>query len=284
MENNSNNKGNKSNTFVIVIFVVLAVLVLFMPKIYSYIETLKLPKLDKVEEKQEEKSKEVDEETLESIHYPLMRSSAYNPNTYYSLDEFTISNMSNSDILLNAFLDMYEGNMITSSIKGSCTNTPKEFNIDYLTLRIKNILGKNIKYTLEDFYVPEDSNSNYKGTWKYDSSSSRYIYDGLCTPSLTTMKYLDLKELIKAEYDNKDIIVYYYVGFAKVDGNAYIIYSDADMKNEVSRGNFNSQEELDTIFKNLNKKDKKVYKYTFKNDLCSYNEYCLYKGQWTNEL
>ena len=284
MEKNKNNKESKGNIFLIVIFVILGVIVFFLPKVYSYIETLKLPTVEKVEEKQEEQSKEVDEETLESIHYPLMRNSVYSENTYYSLNEFSINDISNSDILLNAFLDIYEGNITASNIKGTCTNTPKEFNVDYLTLRIKNILSKNVKYTLEDFYVPVDSNSNYKGAWSYDSANSKYIYNGVCSTSTNTMMYYDLKELIKAEYDNKDIVVYYYVGFAKVDGNAYIIYSDAGMKNEITRGNFNGQEELDSIFKSIDKKDKKVYKYIFKNNLCSYNEYCLYKGQWTNEL
>lgn len=284
MENNSNNKGNKSNTFLIVIFIILVILVLLFPKIYGYIETLKLPKIDKAIENQEEENKIVDEETLESIHRPLMRSSIYNTNTYYSLNNFTISNMSNSDILINAFLDIYEGNITNSDVMGTCTNTSKQFNVDYLTLRIKNILGKNIEYKLEDFYVPEDSSSNYKGNWSYDNTSSRYIYNGLCESKATGVKYYDLEDLIKAEYSGNDIVLYYYVGFAKVEGDSYIIYNDVEMKNEISRGNFNSEEELNSIFENLDKKNKKVYKYTFKNTLCSYNEYCLYKGQWTNEL
>lgn len=279
-----NNNGSKSNTFLIVIFIVLAILVLFFPKIYGYIETSKLPKVDKTISDKKEEAKVVDEETLESIHYPLMRNSIYSTNTYYSLNEFTISNMSNSDILINAFLDIYEGNITDSNIRGTCTNNSKQFNVDYLNLRIKNILGKNIKYTLEDFYVPEDSNSNYKGTWSYDSTNSRYIYNGVCESKVTNIKYYDLEELIKAEYSGNDIIVYYYVGFAKVEGNSYTIYNDAEMKNEISSGTIQSTEELDSIFSNLDKKNKNVYKYTFKNNLCSYNEYCLYKGQWENEL
>lgn len=282
MENN--NKDNKNNIFIVVLFLVIIVLVFFLPKIYNYVETLKLPKLDKTVEEKKEQNKEVDEETLESIHYPLMRSSIYDTNTYYNLKEFTISNMSNSDILLNAFLDMYEGNITNSDAKGICTNSPKQFNVDYLTLRIKNILGKNIKYTLDDFYVPEDSNSSYKGNWSYDSSNSLYIYNGLCESNITNTKYYNLEDLIKAEYSGNDIIVYYYVGFAKVEGNFYVMYSDVEMKNEISNGTFINEEELNSVFKSLDNKTKKVYKYTFKNTLCSYNEYCLYKGEWTNEL
>ena len=44
------------------------------------------------------------------------------------------------------------------------------------------------------------------------------------------------------------------------------------------------EEELLNTFKSLDKKQKKIYKYTFKNTLCSYDEYCLYEGKWVNEL
>lgn len=278
-----NKKEKNNNLFLIIVFIVVVVLVFFLPKIYNFIEKQQLPEVEKTETKKEQK-KEIDEDVLETIHYPIMRSSIYDSNTYYSLDTFTISSMTNNDILYNAFMDIYEGNIVSSNTKGSCTTTPKEFNKDYMELRIKNILGKNIKYNLDTFYVSEDADSNYKGTWRYDSANSRFIYDGLCSSKATNTKYYNLEELIKVEYEDSDIVAYYYVGFAKVEGNNYTIYKDAKMTEELSNGTFTSVEELNNLYKNLNKKAKKIYKYTFKDTLCSYNEYCLYEGRWVNEL
>lgn len=278
-------KSEKNNSlFIIILFAVILVLVLFMPKIYEFIEKEKLPEIQNKEEKEQTKNTNVDEETLESIHFPIMRNSVYDSNTYYSLDTFTISNMSNNDILYNAFMDIYEGNMTSSDITGSCASISKQFNVDYLELRIKNILGKNVKYNLESFYVPEDSNSNYKGTWVYDSSYSRFIYNGLCSSKATNTKYYNLEELINAKYEDSDIVINYYVGFAKVVDNSYVIYSDVNMTKEIHSGTFTSLEDLNNIFKSINKNNKKIYKYTFKNTLCSYNEYCLYEGKWVNEV
>ena len=93
-----------------------------------------------------------------------------------------------------------------------------------------------------------------------------------------------MEELIKVQYEDDDIVVYYYVGFAKVVGNDYTIYKDAKMTKELSKGTFTSVEELNNLFKSMNKKEKNIYKYIFKDTLCSYNEYCLYEGKWINEL
>ena len=276
-----NNQEKNNNMFIIILFVVIAILVLLFPYIHSFIENIKLPEVEKTETNKKEEKKEVTDEILESIHYPIMRNSIYDSSTYYSLDKFTISNMSNNDILYNAFLDIYEGNMTSSGSIGSCTNISKEFNVDYIDLRVKNILGKNINYTLDTFYVPEDSNSNYKGIWTYDGSG-RFIYNGLCSSKASNTKYYNLEELIKAEYEKNDIVIYYYVGFAKVVDNNYIIYKDANMTQEVSSGTFTTIEDINSIFKSINKDSKKTYKYIFKNTLCSYNEYCLYEGKWIN--
>lgn len=277
-------ENNNNNIFIIVLFTIILVLVLFMPRIYNFIENKKLPEIENTENKTSEEEKIVDEEMLESLRFPVMRNSAYDSNTYYSLDTFSISNMSNNDILYNAFLDIYEGNMTSSNTIGNCTNVSKQFNRDYMELRIKNILGKNINYTLDSFYVPEDSTSNYKGIWTYDSSNQRFIYQGLCESKISNTKYYNLEQLIKAEYEDNDIIVYYYVGFAKVVDNNYTIYKDVNMTQELLSGNLNSIDELQSIFEKIDKNSKNIYKYTFKNTLCSYNEYCLYEGKWVNEL
>ena len=274
----------RDNVFVVVLFVIIAVCVLLFPKIYSYLETANLPEIEKSNSKNDEVTKVVDEETLDSIHFPIMRNSVYESNTYYSLDKFTIVDMSNNDILYNAFMDIYEGNITNSSTAGRCTTLAKEFNKDYIELRIKNILGKNVQYTLDDFYVPEDSNSSYTGIWTYDVGNSRYIYNGLCESRNSDIKYYNLEQYIKAEYEENDIVVYYYVGFAKVQGSNYIIYKDANMTDELQSGTFIDMESLNSIFAGINNKDKNIYKYTFKDTLCSYNEYCLYEGKWVNEL
>ena len=277
----ANEKNN--NLFIIILFIVLLVLVLSLPKIYKFIEKQKLPKVEKTEVIKEEK-KEITEDILEIVHYPKMRSSAYDLNTYYSLERFTINDMSNNDILYNAFLDIYEGNMVNSNVIGTCSSVSKEFNKDYMELRIKNILGKNVNYTLSSFYVPEDSNSNYTGNWTYDSVNSKFIYNGLCQSKATNTKYYNLEELIKVEYEEDDLVAYYYVGFAKVVDNKYTIYSDANLTKVLISGDFITEEEINKVFKQQNKKNKKIYKYTFKNTLCSYNEYCLYEGKWVNEI
>jgi hypothetical protein len=244
-----------------------------------------MPKVENIKSEEKEELKEIDESILETVHYPLMRTSIYDVNTYYSLDKFTVNNLSNNDILLNAFLDVYEGNMTSYESVGVCTRESKQFSKDYLELRIKNILGNKLKYTLDNFYVPEDLNSNYVGNWVYDSWNGRFTYNGLCQSRAANVKYYDLEELIKVEYEGKnDIAVYYYVGFAKVEENNYTIYKDAALTQELSSGTFLSVDELNNTFKNINKNNKKIYKYIFKNTLCSYNEYCLYEGKWINEL
>lgn len=282
--NNNNNEENKSGLLIIILLSIVCVLILFFPKIYDFINSFSMPKVEKLPTTENEEIKKIDEGVLETIHYPLMRTSIYNSNTYYSLDTFKIDNLSNNDILLNAFLDIYEGNMTPYEGASYCTTISKQFNEKYLKLRVKNIISNKIQYTLENFYVPEDLDSNYTGTWNYDSVNNRFIYIGLCNSSATNIKYYNLEQLIKIEYDNDDIDAYYYVGFAKVEGNNYIIYKDANMTQELDRGTFISLDNLNKIFENMNKKDKKIYKYKFKNNLCSYNDYCLYEGKWIDEL
>ena len=279
-----NSQNNKRGTLMIILLAVVAVLVLFFPKIYDFVNYFSMPKVEKIETEKKEEVKKIDESVLDTIHYPLMRTSSYNSNTYYSLDKFTIKDLSNNDILLNGYLDIYEGNMTAYDGVGYCTNISKQFSKEYLQLRIKNIIGNNINYTFENFYVPEDLDSNYVGNWSYDAAKGRFIYIGLCESRATNTKYYDIEELIKVEYENKDIVVYYYVGFAKVEGDSYTIYSDAQMTKELKTGNFTNLENLNNEFKQINKNKKSIYKYTFKNTLCSYNEYCLYEGKWVNEL
>ena len=274
-------KGN--NIFIIVMFLIIVVAVFLFPTIYGLFQKVNLPKVEENKESSaKEEQKTVDKETLDSIHYPIMRTSIYSSNTYYTLDTFDVSKMTNEDIMYNAFMDMYKGNIVNSNYKARCTSNSKEFNSDYITLRIKNILSKNLNYTLTSFDVPNDSSSDYKGNWIYDEKNSRFIYNGLCDSSVSNTKYYDLEEFIKAEYEKSDIIVYYYVGFAKVENNNYTIYKDSQMTQELKSGDFISFEDLNNVFKSL--KNKNTYKYIFKDTLCTYNEYCLYEGKWVNGI
>lgn len=280
-----NNDGVKSGILVIILLSISVVLVLLFPKIYNLVTTFSMPEVEDIPTTEEQEDKKIiNEEILEIIHYPMMRNSVYDINTYYSLDKFTINDLSNNDILLNAFLDIYEGNMTPYEGVGACTNISKQFDSQYLDFRVKNILGSRLEYTFTNFYVPEDLDTEYVGNWNYDSINGRFVYVGLCESKATNIKYYDLEELIKVEYNEKDIEAYYYVGFAKVEGNNYIIYKNSNMTEEIASGTLTNIDELDSIYKNINKSNKKIYKYIFKNTLCKYNEYCLYEGKWVSDI
>ena len=134
MKKNNAKKNDRSNLFVLITMLLVVIFLLFIPSIYNFVEKSKLPKVESNKDSQKDENKEVEEEVLESIHYPIMRTDIYSTNTYYSLDKFKISDMSNNDILVNAFLDIYEGNMTPYSGYSKCSTNSKQFNKDYLTL------------------------------------------------------------------------------------------------------------------------------------------------------
>ena len=88
-----------NNKFLIIIFAIMLIAVFFLPKIYDFIETLKMPKVESLDNENKEEVKKIDSELLSDLHYPIMRNSIYDKNTYYSLEKFQISDMSNNDIL-----------------------------------------------------------------------------------------------------------------------------------------------------------------------------------------
>lgn len=279
-----NIKRDSSNlTFLIVLLILVLTFIFVCPFIYNFTNKFSLPKVENIKIEEKEEDKIIDEEVISSLHFPIMRINKYSNFTYYSKDKFRISDISNDDILTNAFLDMHEGNIVDSSIKSNCGNLSKEFNAEYIDLRIKNILGRNVDYTLTNFNVPEGSNSNYVGEWMFNSDNYTYTYNGVCDSKISDTSYYDLTQYIKSEYKDKDIIVYYYIGFAKVVGDNYIIYSDSNMTKELTKGNM-SNVSLEEIFKNLENSSKKIYRYTFKNNLCTYGDYCMYEGEWIDEL
>lgn len=284
-----NNKNNKSLVFVLVLLVLAGVAVFFFPKINEFLTKITMPKVEKTETREEEEKRVIDEDIIETIHYPLMRTSIYNTNTYYSLDTFKISDMSNTDILLNGFLSIENVMIKSTGRRGTCVVDSVAFDTKWIDFRIKNILGKTVNYYFEDFYVPEDRHGSYSGNWTYNSATNQFIYNGLCRSLATTPSYHDLTKLIKLDYADKesnDIIAIYYIGFAKVEGNSYSMYSDTNMTNLVTSGDIEDINKINEIFENLdattlNKFNK--YQYTFKDNLCSYNDYCLYEGKWLNE-
>ena len=277
----------KKNTIVILlVFILIGVLIFFLPDIYNKVQELTAPKVEKIEiKKDNDKKKEVitiDSDIVKELTYPIMRNDKYNMNTYYALDVFTTDNLSNNDILVNAFLDIYDGYLVDHGSVG-CASNSKEFDASYIVSRIKNIIGKDVKYNLEDFTVPNVSNK-YVGDWKYDGNSNTFVYYGNCSNSKGNTIYYDLSKLYKldASKDNNVLTLYHYVGFAKVVGNNYTIYNDYNMTNEVSSGTINDLSELDNVFDNLDMNNFNTYKYSFKKGLCSYDNYCFYKGEWVN--
>lgn len=86
------NEKNKNGVFIIVLLCVVTILVLFFPKIYDLVSSISMPEVEQLKNEESEKKKEINEDVLETVHYPLMRTSSYNSNTYYSLDTFTINN------------------------------------------------------------------------------------------------------------------------------------------------------------------------------------------------
>ena len=102
--------------------------------------------------------------------------------------------------------------------------------------------------------------------------------------ALNLIQAADLNS-VEAQNNNSVLYFYYDVAFAKIiktaSGYSYTIYTDADMQNKIQSGNINDIEEINNIFNNYIKDNKvSMYKYTFKKGLCTYDNYCFYKGEW----
>ena len=276
----------KDNVILIIVCVIIVTLgLVFMPSIYKYVTEKKLGsnELNITEEKNKEETKEkitLESEILKELVYPVMHNDITTADTYYKLDEVSISDLSNNDILYNAFLQVYPGYFEDAGTLG-CANQSIKFSKNYIELRIQNIFGKDTGYNLTDFTVPTGSLSDYIGTFKYDSSNNQFIYYGNCNKTNTAVNYYDLKSIydVKMSEDENELKVYYYVAFLKVENNKYILYNDYNYTNEISNGNFES---LDKISAMLSKLDVEKYEYTFKKDICNYDSYCFYQGKWIN--
>lgn len=285
----------KNLILLFVIFALIGLLILFMPQIYNFTQSLESNSEPKPEVIEESKNEEVEKITMDSeivseLTYPVMRNDLYSSDSYYQLSSMLVTDMTNNDILYNAFIDLYEGYLKDHSTVG-CASNSKEFSASYLESRIKNVIGRNVDYTNETFIVPSsNSSTEYVGEWRYNEASDSYIYYGDCNTVVRNTMYYDLTKLVNLETENENSILYlyYYVAFAKIEKNqvdyTYTIYSDANMEKEIKSGNINSIEEINSVYEEYLKENPvRMYKYTFKKGLCTYDNYCFYKGEWVND-
>lgn len=285
----------KKNLIILFIaFILIGLLIVFMPQIYNKMQEYDTPKVEKPKNVSKAENEELEEITMDSdvvlnLTYPIMRNDKYSLDSYYQLSKFSVNDLSNNDILSIAFLDMYEGYLVNHESVG-CANNSKEFASSYLSSRIKNVIGRDIDYTNEDFTVPNiDNDTEYTGMWKYSATTDSYIYYGDCNEKNSNTIYYDLNTLEKLEAVNENNVLYLYhkVGFAKIINNgfdySYTIYSDTNMENEIDSGKIDNIDDINNIYKNLDKESFNTYKFTFKKGLCTYDNYCFYKGEWIND-
>ena len=158
----------------------------------------------------------------------------------------------------------------------SCSGLSSIINKSLSEMENKNKTIKQIKINMSF-----NKDTNYIGLWKYNISDNSYVFYGDCSKNNNDIIYDDIKELYKVDSskDNNIIYLYYHIGFVKKDVNKYYIYKDVNYSEEVENG------DLISINSNINVDlgKFKTYKYTFKKGLCSYDNYCFYKGEWVND-
>ena len=225
-----NNRDSKSSKLVLVICaVVVLIAIILFPTISNILSKQKSssrrPSIDVEQPKEKEYEKiTLESEVIGTLKYPIMHNDVTKKTNYYSKDKLTISDFSNNDILYNALVDVYEGNMAkyNGAYTGKyCGGTSKKVSLDarYLRMRIENLYTKKAKYSLTNFVVPANSKSTkYVGTWKYDKAKAKYIYYGNCGTTPTSMKlvvqikmlkYMLIIMLLLQSLINKIIVMYF---------------------------------------------------------------------------
>lgn len=294
--------GSLNLVVILLALIGMAVLIIFLPNIYKFFQketpsSYVDPNDDDGNKVEELEKITVSSSILSEFTYPIMRNNKYAKTTYYTKDSITMSEFSNNDILYNAFIYIYKGNVADYKGKYSgeycgTDTTKKTFNAKYIDARIANLFSKNTEYKHATFTVPiNNTTTEYIGTWQYDVKNNRYIYYGNCSTDANpkTMAYYDLKVAYEAKGLEKNTVieVSYYMGFATVNPTtkAYNIYSDTGLSTALLSGTLtttNHEKELEQLLttyietnKNLSK-----YKYTFSNNNCSYKDYCFEKGEW----
>ena len=295
--------GTLSIILIVVVIGIIIASYMLLPKVYQWLHSESTPStyVDPNDDEDEPPVVELEEITLKSdtvkkLTYPVMRNNPYSAKSYYTNSVVNIGDFSNNDLLYNAFIHIYKGNIgaydgeYGSDYCGD-ESTKKTFNAKYIDARMNNLFTESVEYEHKTFTVPStNTKTTYVGTWKYDKQNHRYIYYGDCNPTVPSNTiYYDLRVAYDAKglEQNTIIEVYYYMGFAKVDTKTkkYTIYSDANMKNSILNGTLKTDdynEELSEEFYNYvsAKKETGKYKFTFSSDNCSYDNHCFVKGEW----
>ncbi len=296
---NPKSKGSLS-LLVICSLIVLVCIMLFptvSKRLSAYKNAQRKPVVKEVEEPEKEYEKiTLDSEIVQNLKYPVMHNDRTNNKTYYTNDKLTIGSFSNNDILYNALLDIYEGNMAKYSGGYSgkycgSNNNKVSLSARYIKMRIENLYTRNAKYSLTDFVVPSNNtDTKYIGAWRYNANENLYVYYGNCgSIAQSNIEYYDIKVPFEATSSDKNVEIYVdnYVAFAVVNKSAksYTLYKNANYTEELKKGSLKTndyQNELTDIVKNLDKNNVKKYRFTFTIDNCAYQDYCFYGGSWQN--
>lgn len=290
-----------SKFILLVCGILIIIAVFFFPTIFEKAKNYKNSQKKVSIEIEEPPAKEYEKITLEhnlvkGLKYPVMHNDRTNKYTYYSKDNITIASFSNNDILYNALLDIYEGNMgkykgkYSGKYCGANNNMKVAFDARYLKMRIENLYTRNAKYKLTNIYVPtNNTDTKYVGTWKYDAKNAKFIYYGNCNKVPTSnIEYYDIKVPIEASSSDKNIEIYVtnYVAFAVINkqNKTYTLYKDAAYTEKLTSGVLttnNYQTELTKIVTDFTKENTiNKYKYTFTIKDCAYQDYCFLRGEW----
>ena len=266
----------KRGTVILIITCVVIVVVgiISMPQIYKMLNTSGVDVVENNTNKKNTDTKEEinkDSEVVSTLVYPIMHNDISVTDNYYKNDSIKVSDLSNNDILYNAFLNIYPG-YINSDNSIS-------FDSNYLVSRIENIFGPNTGYSLVDFTVPSGSLSEYTGIFNYDSTTKRYTFNKI--DNTNNIMYYEIKSIYDASSPNDNTITTSFnIAFVKIENNKYTLYKEYNYTDEISSGDYTSMENLENMLETL---DTKKYQYTFRKDTCNYDSYCFYEGKWLNE-
>ena len=266
----------KRGTIILIITCIVIVIlgIISMPQIYKMLNTSGVDVVENNTSKKDNDTKEEiskDSEVVSTLVYPVMHNDISITDSYYKNDSIKISDLSNNDILYNAFLNIYPG-YINSDNSIS-------FDSNYLISRIENIFGPKTGYNLVDFTVPSGSLSEYTGVFNYDSATKRYTFNKI--DNTNNILYYDVKSMYDASSPNENTITTSFdIAFVKIENNKYTLYKDYNYTDEISSGDYTSMESLENMLTTL---DTKKYQYTFRKDTCNYDSYCFYEGKWLNE-
>ena len=266
----------KRGTIILVITCVIIVVVgiISMPQIYKILNTSGVDVIDNNTSKKNNDNKEEidkDSEVVSTLVYPIMHNDISITDNYYKNESIKISDLSNNDILYNAFLNIYPGYINNDGVVS--------FDSNYLVSRIENIFGPKTGYNLVDFTVPSGSLSEYTGIFNYDSTTKRYTFNKI--DNTNNIMYYEVKSIYDASSPNDNTITTSFdIAFVKIENNKYTLYKDYNYTDEISSGDYTSMENLENMLTTL---DTKKYQYTFRKDTCNYDSYCFYEGKWLNE-